>query len=180
MATFDAYLKLDGIDGESTEQTHTGWIEVLSWSWGVSQPGQKMTVGTGVVTAGKPSIQVFTIGKRIDMASPKLLLDCVTGKHITSASLDVVRRVGGDVAGGGSTESFMHIKLSNLLVSSFHPSELLVASSQSPVGLQADGIPVEIVSFNFEKIRFEYDKFDAAGGSAAVIATYDIKTAKGA
>ena len=171
----DAFLKIDGIDGESTDQAHQAWIEVLSWSWGVSQPGQRMTTGTGLVNTGKPSFQVFTIGKRIDKASPKLFLGCATGKHIASASLDVAK-VNGD---GVAEEAFIHIKMSNLLVSSYHPSELLVASSQSPVGLQPDEVPVEMVSFNFEKIRYEYDLMDAAGVSTAFIGTYDVKGAKG-
>ena len=178
--SFNAYLKIEGIDGESTDQAHQGWIEVQSWSWGVSQPGQKMTVGTGLVVAGKPSLQVFSVGKQIDKASPKLFLACATGKHFPSVSLDVVRTVGGDVAGGSKTESFIHIKMSDILVSSYHPSELLEASSQSPVGLVPDGVPVEMVSLNVAKIKFEYDSFDATGTSTPVTATYDIKTAKGA
>ena len=109
----DAFLKIDGIDGESTDQAHQAWIEVLSWSWGVSQPGQRMTTGTGLVNTGKPSFQVFTIGKRIDKASPKLFLGCATGKHIASASLDVAK-VNGD---GVAEEAYIHIKMSNLLVS---------------------------------------------------------------
>jgi type VI secretion system secreted protein Hcp len=173
---YDAFLKLDGIDGESVDQLHQAWIEVLSWSWGVSQPGQRMATGTGLVNTGRPSFQVFTIGKRIDKASPQLFLGCATGKHIASASLEVAK-VNGD---GVAEEAFIHIKMSNLLVSSYHPSELLMASSESPVGLQPDGIPVEMVSFNFEKIKYEYDFTNAAGGaSTPVIGTYDVKTAKG-
>ena len=173
--SFNAYLKIEGIDGESLDQAHLGEIEVLSWSWGMSQPGQHMTVGTGLVTTGKPTMQVFSVGKHIDKASPKLFLACATGKHITNAVLTCRK------AGGETQQEFIHIKMSNLLVSSYHPSELLGASSQSPVGLDPDGIPVEMVSFNFQKISFEYDAFDAAGSAPTpVVATYDIKTAKGA
>ena len=35
---FDAFLKIDGIDGESTDKTHPGEIEISSFSWGVSNP----------------------------------------------------------------------------------------------------------------------------------------------
>ena len=35
---FDAFLKVDGIPGESTDDKHKDWIEVLSFNHGVSQP----------------------------------------------------------------------------------------------------------------------------------------------
>ncbi|MCG7907927.1 MAG: type VI secretion system tube protein Hcp, partial [Candidatus Thiodiazotropha taylori] len=31
-------MKIDGIDGESTDDQHKGWIELVSISHGVSQP----------------------------------------------------------------------------------------------------------------------------------------------
>ena len=36
-AAADWFLKLDKIQGESTDDRHKGEIEVLSWSWGVAQ-----------------------------------------------------------------------------------------------------------------------------------------------
>jgi hypothetical protein len=33
----DLFLKLAGIDGESTDAKHKGEIDVLAWSWGLSQ-----------------------------------------------------------------------------------------------------------------------------------------------
>lgn len=33
----DIFLKINGIDGESKDATHQNEIEVLSWSWNVSQ-----------------------------------------------------------------------------------------------------------------------------------------------
>ena len=35
---YDAFLKIATIDGESTDSKHEKWIEVLSYSWGASQP----------------------------------------------------------------------------------------------------------------------------------------------
>ena len=34
MALFDAFLKLDGIKGESADAKHKGEIDVMSFSWG--------------------------------------------------------------------------------------------------------------------------------------------------
>ncbi len=35
----DAFLKIDGIKGESQDSKHPGWIEIMSFSWGVSNQG---------------------------------------------------------------------------------------------------------------------------------------------
>ena len=36
---FDAFLQIEGVPGESTDENHLDWIEILSYSHGVSQPG---------------------------------------------------------------------------------------------------------------------------------------------
>lgn len=36
-AAVDYFLKIDGIEGESTDAAHRGQIEILSWSWGATQ-----------------------------------------------------------------------------------------------------------------------------------------------
>ena len=33
---FDAYLKIDGIPGEALDSKHKDWIEITSYSFGVS------------------------------------------------------------------------------------------------------------------------------------------------
>jgi hypothetical protein len=63
----DMFLKLTGIKGESTDKTHRGEIDVLSWSWG-------MSTGTGKVKRGTIApqcIQDLTLTKYIDMASSR-------------------------------------------------------------------------------------------------------------
>ena len=35
---FDCFLKIEGVPGESTDDKHGDWIELLSYSHGVSQP----------------------------------------------------------------------------------------------------------------------------------------------
>ena len=39
MAAVDYFLKIAGIDGESTADGHKGEIDLESWSWGESNPG---------------------------------------------------------------------------------------------------------------------------------------------
>ena len=33
---FDAFLKIDGIPGESTDDKHKDWIEILSFDFGMT------------------------------------------------------------------------------------------------------------------------------------------------
>lgn len=53
MATVDYFLKIDGIDGESTDNKHKNEIDVLSWSWGKRRVGLWL-VGVEVVPAKSP------------------------------------------------------------------------------------------------------------------------------
>ena len=36
-AAVDYFLQIEGIDGESTDKDHKDEIDVLAWSWGMSQ-----------------------------------------------------------------------------------------------------------------------------------------------
>ena len=49
----DCNLKIDGVDGESAHKDHKGEIEVLAWSWAVTQPSTS-GIGGG---AGKGKAQ---------------------------------------------------------------------------------------------------------------------------
>ncbi|MEM9158163.1 MAG: type VI secretion system tube protein Hcp [Verrucomicrobiota bacterium] len=61
-----AYLKFDGVDGESKDKDHKGWIDILSVS-GLSP----RDAASGKAT-GKRQHKPVTIVKRIDKASPML------------------------------------------------------------------------------------------------------------
>jgi len=86
----DCFLKIDGIPGESTDEKHKDWIEVLSFSHGVSQmAGGDRSTG-GAATEGRCMHQDFSITKTLDKASPPLDLFCCNGKHIPKVVVDEV------------------------------------------------------------------------------------------
>jgi len=76
---FDVFLEIEGIPSESTAPARQGSIEVLSWSWGISQVAG---VGTASVT------------KRIDKATPLLFQDCADGTVIPLATVYLARQDG--------------------------------------------------------------------------------------
>src|SRR5687768_12512993 len=91
MAAVDFFLKIEGIDGESTDDKHKGELDIQSWSWGVSNMGTAGHGGGG--GAGKASFQDIHFSTHVSKASPKLMLTCATGEHIKKATL-VCRKAG--------------------------------------------------------------------------------------
>ncbi|MFL5581390.1 MAG: Hcp family type VI secretion system effector [Gemmatimonadaceae bacterium] len=157
MAAVDYFLKLDSIDGESTDKVHKGWIDVESWSWGETNQGTHHGGGGG--GAGKVAMQDFHFVMKMSKATPKLMLSCATGQHIKKAEL-ICRKA------GGKQENFLTIKFSDLLVSSYQTG----GSGGSSI------VPMDQVSLNFSKIEFEYAQQKADGSAdAPVKAGYDLK-----
>ena len=173
MALFDAFLKIDGIKGESADSKHKGEIDIESFSWGMDQAGVSATGGGG--GAGKVNVHDFSITKKTDAASPLLFLNCANGAHIKEANF-VVRKAGGEQL------EYLKIKLTDILVSSYKP-----ASDNELIGLllpavQASGqsnsqIPSEQVTFNFAKVEFAYQPQGADGKAQGgpILAGWDVK-----
>ena len=87
----DMFIKIDGIKGESKDSKHKGEIDVLAWSWGLSNSGTFHMGGGG--GSGKANLQDLSFTKYVDAGSADLALSCATGKHIAKANL-VVRKAG--------------------------------------------------------------------------------------
>src|SRR5947207_3599725 len=87
----DMFMKIGALKGESKDSSHKGEIDVLAWSWGMSNSGSAH-VGGGA-GAGKVNIQDLSFTKYIDKSSPTLDLACCTGKHFLKATL-TVRKAG--------------------------------------------------------------------------------------
>jgi type VI secretion system secreted protein Hcp len=153
----DVFLKLGDIAGESKDSKHGGTIDVLSWSWGMSQTGSMSTGGGG--GAGKANFADLSFMHLLDKASPVLMQKCATGDHIKEGTL-VSRK-----AGKGQQE-YLIIKMNDILVTSVQPS----GSSEHPM---------ESVSIQCSKIDLEYKPQKADGSlDAGVHFVYDIKANK--
>jgi type VI secretion system secreted protein Hcp len=157
----DFFLKIDGIPGESIDSKHKDEIELASWSWGESQTGS--AAKGGGLGAGKVQMQDFHFAMGTNKASPKLFLNCANGMHIKKAEL-TCRKAGGD--------QLEYLK--------FFFEDLLVSSFQIGASGGGDGLPMEQVSFNFTKIKFQYAAQKADGKlDAPIVHQYDIKMNKG-
>ena len=153
----DAFLKIDGIEGESPDNKHGKEIQLLSFGMGANQTGTS-AIGGGM-GAGKVNMHDIHFTHHVDKASPKLMLACCTGQHIPSAVLTVRKA-------GGSQMDYLVLTLTDLLVSSVEVS----AQTGNPE------MPTEQFSLNFSKIQYDYKEQKADGSlGGAVTMGYDLK-----
>jgi type VI secretion system secreted protein Hcp len=152
----DMFIKIDGIKGESQDGKHKDEIDVLSWSWGVSQSGTMHSGGGG--GAGKASFQDLSLTKWVDTSSPKLLGAASTGKHIKEALLTVRKA-------GDKPLEYLKVTLTDCLI-----------SSVSTGGSGGEDRLTENISINFGKVKFEYTAQKADGSPGGVVPFgFDIK-----
>ena len=128
----DMFLKIDGIEGDARDAKHKGEIELLSFSWGVSNTS---TTGGGGAGQGKIIPQDFSIMKSLDKATPKLFERMCEGTHIP----EVLVSAGGSAVKG--EQEFLKIKLTDVLISSY------------TTGGSGGGVPMESLSFNFGSVE---------------------------
>ncbi|TFH66865.1 MAG: type VI secretion system tube protein Hcp [Gemmatimonadales bacterium] len=157
----DMFLKIEGIKGESQDDAHKDEIDVLAWSWGMSQSGTTHMGGGG--GAGKVNVQDISVTKYVDKASPNLMVYCCNGKHIPTMNLTVRK------AGENALE-YLKMTMKDGLI-----------SAVSTGGSGGEDRLTENVSLNFAHVKVEYTPQKADGsGDAAVEMAWDItKNVKG-
>jgi len=138
------HLDVKGIKGESAATKHMEQIEVLSWSWGASNP--TTIVGSGM-SAGKVSMSDLTITKNVDKSSPKLLELCVTGKTVDEVTLYCSK-----LTGQKTPEDYLTIKLTEAYVSSHQVS-----------GAWGEDVGRESFTLSYAKIHYDYKAQDKSG-----------------
>jgi type VI secretion system secreted protein Hcp len=153
----DIFAKLGDIKGESADSKHKDEIEVLSYSWGVSNAGS-MSHGSGG-GEGKATFHDLSFVHKIDKSSPNLLLACATGTHIKEATITHRKA-------GKEQHEYLIVKLNDVIITGVTH------------GGSGDGHS-ENVSLSFAKVDFQY-KMQKPDGSldAPVNFKYDLKSNK--
>ena len=132
----DMFIKIGDIKGESKDSKHKEKIDVLAWSWGLSNSGNAQ-VGGGA-GAGKVNVQDLSFTKYIDSATCPLMLAASNGKHYKEALL-IVRKA------GEKPLEYVKIKMEDVLI-----------TSVSTGGSGGEDRLTENVSLNFAKVSVDY------------------------
>jgi type VI secretion system secreted protein Hcp len=152
----DQFIKFTPkLEGEAKDKTYKGEIDVLAWSWGVSNSGNAH-VGGGA-GAGKCNVQDLSFTKYVDKATSPLLLAACNGKHYDEALL-IIRKA------GENPVEYLKIKLTEVLI-----------TSVTTGGSGGEDRLTENVTLNFAKVNVDYTPQDDKGkGGTAVTMGWDI------
>jgi len=156
---FKAFLKIDGMAGESADEKHKNEIEILSFGWGEEAPvtgfAEKIT-GTD-----KVSKHDFQFTMKISKASPKLFLAAARGQHIKEATFTVIDKSG---------QVYLQWKLGDVTVSSY----------KTGGDTTKDASPIDTLKLSFNKIKVEYSEILPDGTlGPPVKAGWDLKANRG-
>jgi type VI secretion system secreted protein Hcp len=150
----DIFLKIHGIDGESQDEMHVNEIDVIDWTWKVTQKSGMMSGSGG--GAAKALVEDLSFTHPLDRASPNLARYCFTGKHIPQATL-VMRKA------GGIPHEYMRVTMYDVVITHVEPF------------IDANGA-IECVHLSFARMKKEYILQNALGGTAGTVtALIDVK-----
>ena len=143
--TYNIFIDVDGVDGESKDDAHDKWIEVLSSDFSMSSPSS----GTGSTRRrGEIVFEDIILTKEIDKSTPKLQEKCAKGAVIPEVEIDVTRNV------GGYPITVIRYVLKNVMLTSFIST---AGTSEEP--------PMDTFTLNYEEIKVTYTELDDEGGS---------------
>ena len=153
----DQFIKIGDIKGETRDKkfvaTHA--IDVLAWSWGMSNSGSAHTGGGA--GAGKVNVQDLSFTKYVDVASVVMMLAVCKGTHYPEAVLTVRKA-------GDKPLEYLRITMKEVLITSL-----------STGGSGGEDRLTENVTLNFADVKVEYvqQKADGSEGDKPAM-TYNI------
>lgn len=156
------FAKYDGFDGESKDENHDKWIDVLSIDWGIHRPGGGATGQSR--RRGGAVVEDLMLTIEYEKAAPKLQEKCLKGEIIPLLEIEQTSTY------GGARATYLKFELTNVMVTSFQ-----VNAS----GNDEAGPPTVTAGNNFEKIKVTYTEYDDTGASSGNVETeYEVETGK--
>jgi len=157
----DVYLQIEGIKGESTDDKHKDWIELVGVDWGVQQPTSGTVSTSGGHTIGRAEFEPITCAKIVDLASPKLMELAAAGKTVPKAKLEFVR------ADGSGPITYYTLELENVLV------------GKSKKTYAGSGLLHEAFELRYTKLSEKYVQQKVSGGTGGnTTASWNLATNK--
>jgi len=152
----DMFLDLDGVKGESEVKGFEGKIQLLAWSWGMSQTGTTHHGSGG--GAGKVNVQDLSFTHFVDSSTPVLHNACCKGTHFAKATL-TMRKAGGDPL------PYLRLLMTDVIV-----------TSVSGGGSGGEDQQTENCTLNFAAFELGYQPQDNKGAKKGgeIVAKHDI------
>ena len=151
-AATDMFMQIAEIPGEASDENHTDWIQVLSFSHSMKQAVSHDDASAGGRVAQRAILGDFKVSKTLDKASPKLAMALCNGTKLATVEIELVSI--------GATTAYMTYKLENVMVTSI-----------STGGSGGEHRMTEEVAFTYQKITWTYTVFDPATGIPTGIET---------
>jgi len=136
--TIDVFLKIQGVEGGAADSDRQGWIDVESFTYGLTRP-----VGADESATHRG----LTIVKGVDRATPFLYLHCSSGQPIEEVVLEVTRTAPDGVC-----------------VQEYRLRNAVVTSVSSTAGVDATQT-IERLTLHYDAVEWSYVKVDPATGS---------------
>jgi type VI secretion system secreted protein Hcp len=141
-----AYIKFDGVEGEAQDKDHKGWTDLLTFNQALHQPGGGATGATR--RRGDVVLEDINCTKELDKSSPKIAEAVCTGKVFPKVEIDLTA----SYTDAGRV-TYYRYELKNVIVTSYS-----IGGSG-----QAEDVPTEDFSLNFEEIKVTYTENDSKG-----------------
>jgi type VI secretion system secreted protein Hcp len=159
MAKTNIYLKLEGIDGESIDETHERWIELAKFTWLVDALAT-FEVGQGG-QAKQSHIHEISASKFCDKATVVLWKNCTTGRHIPRGTISCMK------LDGETRVQYLKIELTDIMVKKVNWS----------------GVAEDILTEDFDLVFAEFKQTytlqkDLGGAGGGREFGYNIQTAR--
>lgn len=138
LAGFDLFIRVEGVNGESTDERHNDWIDGISYSSNIVSDG------------GRVCFNDISIAKYYDKSSPTLSLYAALGTRIDEVKIEFCRD-------SGDKQRFLEILIRGVTITS-------ISDGASASG--AEGRPLEQVAFSFNSIRWTYTLLNPDGTPA--------------
>ncbi len=151
------FLRIDNIDGESTDVDHTRWIDVRSYNWGL----QASEIDpSNPRPSGRADFADLIVVKGVDAATPELIIASASGRVIANVELEGVRV-------SDNRPTFVRYVLGNCIVTTV---------SHESANSDQDR-PTETVHFAYGTLTAAYTPIDSAGTTGTPITRgWDIRT----
>jgi type VI secretion system secreted protein Hcp len=138
-------MEVTGIKGENTDSFAKDTHSILSYTWASFSSFEQSSGSSKDSSSGRASFTEVSVLKQVDSASPYLFQACVDGTKLDEVIISHYK------VDGGKAINYLELKLEKVVCS-------LYAFSGA-----VDQVPLEQLSFNFQKITMKFTEIKSDG-----------------